>query len=158
MQNECRLSSRFLTFTLPYFMWKMCSPSRRENHFFCDVMNCNKYPFIASIFVWIGYLPGISPIPFAWNESEVKKRKKKTLLTLYIRPQTTQQLSRLCLHADKLNEMLACLSAVLANQRRAISNNLTVRLFGFMTIAANWSKHQFVFTFKCLVFFFFIVF
>lgn len=48
--------------------------------------------------------------------------------------------------------MLACLSAVLANQRRAISNNLTVRLFGFMTIAANWSKHQFVFTFKCLVF------
>lgn len=145
-------------YTLPYFMWKMCSPSRRENHFFCDVMNCNKYPFIASIFVWIGYLPGISPIPFAQNESKEKKRKKKTLLTLYIRPQTTQQLSRLCLHADKLNEMLACLSAVLANQRRAISNNLTVRLFGFMTIAANWSKHQFVFTFKCLVFFFFIVF
>lgn len=61
-------------YTLPYFMWKMCSPSRRENHFFCDVMNCNKYPFIASIFVWIGYLPGISPIPFARNESKEKKR------------------------------------------------------------------------------------
>lgn len=96
-----------LPYSSHYHTLCRCVPPRRENHFLCDVMSCNKYPFIASIFVWIGYLPALA--------SFFCKLFSHYTFAFCQQP-TALAISSLCLHADKLNEMLACSSAVYTNQ------------------------------------------